>query len=128
MSMFHCLHLLRGVYMNSNILKSVGQRIRDIRKQKGLTQEELGEICEFHYTYVGAVERAEKNISLINLQKLADALEVQVQELFKYESYTTRSLNEREEIIFEINEHLMVMKNQDLKKVRLFLTEIMKSK
>lgn len=112
--------------MSDIILKMVGKRIRDIRKQKGLTQEQLGELCGFHYSYLGAVERAEKNISLLNVQKIADSLQVPVFELFAYEKHTTRVINVREEILNDINMQLISLKTQDLKKVKLFLTEILK--
>lgn len=119
----------RGVNMNDNsILSMVGKRIRQIRKLKGYTQEELGEKCGFHFSYIGGVERAEKNISLINVQKLANALEVPVQEFFSYERSSSRNNSERENVMTEVNELLIEMKTSDLKKVRLFLTEIMSNK
>ncbi|BFT72315.1 helix-turn-helix domain-containing protein [Paenibacillus sp. P36] len=115
--------------MNGNsILTMVGKRIRQIRKLKGYTQEELGEKCGFHFSYIGGVERAEKNISLINIQKLANALEVPVQEFFSYEKTSFRKNTEREDVLTDVNELLLEMKTQDLKKVRLFLTEIMNNK
>lgn len=111
--------------MEKTILKKVGHRFRELRKQKGLTQEELGEKCGFHFSYIGGVERAEKNISLLNIQKICDALEVEVQELFKYENKKNfTKISEREILLKEINEQLIELKTQDLKKVRLFLKEI----
>ncbi len=119
----------RGVNMKDNsILPMVGKRIRQIRKLKGFTQEELGEKCGFHFSYIGGVERAEKNISLINVQKLADALEVPVQEFFSYERSSSRKNSERENVMTEVNELLIEMKTSDLKKVKLFLSEIMSNK
>ncbi|NOU96214.1 helix-turn-helix domain-containing protein [Paenibacillus sp. LMG 31456] len=111
--------------MDNLILKKVGQRLRELRKQKGLTQEELAERCGFHYTYIGGVERAEKNISLINLQKLCDGLQVQVQEVFNYEfSINLKQLSSREKILREIYGQLLELKAADLKKVSVFLNEI----
>ncbi|WP_413405496.1 helix-turn-helix domain-containing protein [Paenibacillus amylolyticus] len=66
------------------ILKLVGARIKVLRKDKGLSQEALGEKGGFHFTYIGQVERGEKNVSLINLGKIAEALEVNVSQLFAY--------------------------------------------
>ena len=68
--------------MNNRARSEFGQRIRQLRKIKGLTQGRLAVKAGLHYTYVGSVERGEKNISLINIKNLAHALEVEVCELF----------------------------------------------
>ena len=47
----------------------------------GLSQEELAHKADLHRTYIGMIERAEKNITLINIEKIADALEVNIKEL-----------------------------------------------
>lgn len=60
----------------------LGKRIRDLRKQRGLSQEELGWKSELHFTYIGAVERGEKNCSIITLEKLSKGLEISIKELF----------------------------------------------
>ncbi|WAC08439.1 MAG: helix-turn-helix transcriptional regulator [Thermodesulfobacteriota bacterium] len=60
----------------------LGARIRKLRKEKGLSQEALAEQADLHYIFVGRVERGEKNPSLINLQKLAKALEISLIDLF----------------------------------------------
>ena len=69
--------------MNSkqNILIKFGERVREIRKEKGFSQEELAHKADFHRTYIGMIERAEKNITLINIDKIAKALEVEIKEL-----------------------------------------------
>lgn len=67
---------------NKNILIKFGERVRQIRKQKNLSQEELSYRAELHRTYIGMIERAEKNITLINIEKIAEALEVDIKELF----------------------------------------------
>ncbi len=53
-----------------------GNRLREIRLAKGLTQEKLAAISGLHINYVGSVERGERNISLVNIWKLAEALGV----------------------------------------------------
>lgn len=59
-----------------------GQRVRALRQQKKLSQEELALACQLDRTYIGGVERGERNLSLINIHKIADALEVPIKELF----------------------------------------------
>ena len=56
------------------LLKAFGKRVRDLRQSLGVSQEKLAELAGLHRTYIGAVERGEKNISLINLVRLASAL------------------------------------------------------
>ncbi|GAA0134813.1 hypothetical protein YSY43_16530 [Paenibacillus sp. YSY-4.3] len=68
----------------SETLKLVGTRIRDIRKSKGLSQEALAEKAGFNASYIGFIERAERNISLKNLDKIAAALNVGIHQLFTY--------------------------------------------
>ncbi|MBE0334948.1 helix-turn-helix domain-containing protein [Paenibacillus sp. 23TSA30-6] len=68
----------------SEILDLVGTRIRDIRKSKGLSQEALAEKAGFNSSYIGFIERAERNISLKNLEKIAKALNVGVYQLLTY--------------------------------------------
>lgn len=65
-----------------NILIKFGERVREIRKEKSLSQEELAHKADLHRTYIGMIERAEKNITLINIEKIAIALEVRINDLF----------------------------------------------
>lgn len=66
----------------SDILKSFGDKVRDYRKQNNLSQEDLAEKAGLHRTYIGMIERAEKNITLINIEKIANALSINIKELF----------------------------------------------
>lgn len=67
---------------DSEILKTFGERVRQLRKQKDISQEELAHRADLHRTYIGMIERAEKNITLLNIEKIADALEVRIKDLF----------------------------------------------
>lgn len=59
----------------------VGNNIRNIRQSKSLSQEQLADKACVHRTYIGMVERAEKNITLVSLEKIAKALGVKIEEL-----------------------------------------------
>ncbi|MBL1209167.1 helix-turn-helix transcriptional regulator [Geminocystis sp. GBBB08] len=66
-----------------NITRKFGEKIRQIRKQQKMSQNELAEKSALHRTYIGAVERGERNITLINAEKIAQALSVKLFELLK---------------------------------------------
>jgi transcriptional regulator with XRE-family HTH domain len=68
--------------MTNDILKRLGYHIRQLREQAGISQESLGLRSGLHRTYIGAIERGERNPSVLSLQKIADALNVTVGELF----------------------------------------------
>ncbi len=68
--------------MKKAILIKFGKKIREVRVERGLSQEALADIANVHRTYIGMVERAEKNITLLNIQKLAKALKIDIKELF----------------------------------------------
>jgi transcriptional regulator with XRE-family HTH domain len=63
------------------ILENFGARLRSLREARGLSQEQLAFNCGLDRTYVGSVERGERNISLINIKRLAASLDVKVEEL-----------------------------------------------
>lgn len=77
-----CILKLAVPSSNSDTLKKFGERVRFLRKVKDLSQEELAYKANLHRTYIGMIERAEKNITLLNMEKIANALEVSIQELF----------------------------------------------
>ena len=60
----------------SEISKLIGQRIRNYRTQKNLSQEKLAEAAGCHPTYIGQVERGEKNATLESIEKIASALNI----------------------------------------------------
>ena len=60
-----------------------GEKVREIRTKKGLSQERLAHIANVHRTYIGMIERAEKNITLVNIEKIAKALDVNITELLQ---------------------------------------------
>lgn len=69
--------------MKPRILVRFGARVREERLKRGLSQERLAELADVHRTYIGMIERAEKNITLANIEKVAKALSLPVHELLK---------------------------------------------
>lgn len=69
--------------MSKSILEKFGQKVREARIKQGLSQEGLAVKAGVHRTYIGMIERAEKNITLSNVQKVAQALGLSISELTK---------------------------------------------
>ncbi len=67
-------------------LRQIGAQIRELRQTQGLTQAELGDRCGLHRTFIGSVERGERNVSILNLRLIAKVLRVEITELFKLDS------------------------------------------
>jgi len=67
--------------MKKKILIQFGQKVREERMKRGLSQEEFAEKVGVHRTYIGMIERAEKNITLENIEKIAKALKMKVSDL-----------------------------------------------
>lgn len=67
----------------SELAKSVGQRIRNYRLHRGLSQEKLAELSGCHPTYIGQLERGEKNATLDSIGRITSALQVSLSELFQ---------------------------------------------
>ncbi len=63
------------------ILVRFGQNVQRIRKEQNISQEKLAEYAGLHRTYIGMIERAEKNITLCNIEKIAKALNVKISAL-----------------------------------------------
>lgn len=68
---------------NPDFIIAFGLRLRTIRKARGLSQEAFADAAGLDRSYVGGVERGERNVSLLNIKKFADALEIAVEELFQ---------------------------------------------
>ena len=66
----------------NNTLIAFGSSIRKERNLKGMTQDELAHLCELDRTYIGGIERGERNVSLININKIALALNKNIRDLF----------------------------------------------
>ena len=69
--------------MPEELQKRVGMRIRKLRKERDWSQEEFADECGLHRTYMGSVERGERNLTLNSLHKIATTLKVSLPELLK---------------------------------------------
>lgn len=70
--------------MNRQLLVKFGRRVRDERLKRDLSQEKLAALAKVHRTYIGMIERAEKNITLSNMEKIAKALNLRVNDLVDF--------------------------------------------
>ena len=97
----------------SEIAKIIGQRIRNNRTKLGLSQEDLAEFAGCHYTYIGQLERGEKNATIETIERISKALDVPLSKLFEnlggskdvkdialdcYEFISAKSKEEQEQI------------------------------
>ncbi|MEK5262440.1 helix-turn-helix transcriptional regulator [Paenibacillus sp. FSL L8-0663] len=94
--------------------ESVGNRIRELRKAKGWTQEQLAEAAGLHYSYIGGVERGDRNISLETLEKIILALKVPAFELFQFDE-----TSDRKEII---NELMLLINSRETTELEILTT------
>lgn len=74
-----------------DILNIFGENVRKYRHKLDISQEELAHRADLHRTYIGMIERAEKNITLINMTKIANALEVKIDDLLKHSDNDTKT-------------------------------------
>ncbi len=65
-----------------SIRKKFGEKVRYLRKEAGFSQEDFAFECELHRTYIGAIERGERNVSIDNIAKIAKALNIKISDLF----------------------------------------------
>ncbi len=102
-------------------LKLFGRRIKELRKAKGLTQEQLAEVLGVYQKQVGNIETGQFFTTMPKLEKIANSLDVEIMDLFNFEHQKTK-----EELTKEIENYL---KNADEEKIRLFykiITAILK--
>jgi len=72
--------------INEFLLKEFGDRIKQLRLQKSISQEKLSFLTGFHRTYIGMIERGERNISLSNMAVFAKVFEINISELLDLKS------------------------------------------
>ena len=72
--------------LNQVLVEEFGKRVRQLRTERNLSQEQLAELTGFHRTYIGMIERGERNPSLSNVGVFADAFELSLPELLNFKS------------------------------------------
>jgi len=108
-------YLRKGIYMK-NPYQQVGNRIRIIRRQKGLTQAQLAEKSDLSDNFIGLIERGEGHPTIPTISKIADALGVKLNEFFADDEESSKNVHQ---VIKEL-EHLL--KERELKDVQLLLS------
>lgn len=76
-----CQVLNARMVKRADILKRFGQRVRELRKEQGYSQENFAYACELDRTYMGGIERGERNLALRNIERIADTLGISIAEL-----------------------------------------------
>jgi len=106
----------------TDILRLVGEQIREHRKSIGLSQEELGERADVHYTYIGGLERGQRNISLANLYKISTSLGIELKELVDINNPKTHDAKEMvikgiSNMLSDRDEHEVIMASDILHRI-----------
>lgn len=106
--------------MKENELILLGRRIRSLRSKKGWTQQELGRRANINYKFIGEIERGKQNPSFNILSKIANTLEVELLELFRFD----HEISDRNEIEKKISYILKGLPDDDLRELLLILRTI----
>ena len=109
----------------SDIAKMIGQRIRNYRTAQHLSQEKLAELSGCHPTYIGQLERGEKNATIESIEKIATALHISLSKLFEK---IGKQENEARNIPLECYELLSVKTKEEQEHMYRILLEIDKFK
>lgn len=108
--------------MDDSVFRLIGARVRSIRKVKGLTQEQLAEKASTSHSYIGDLERGERNVTLQSLYKISEALDVGFFELFQYGEFV--EVEEKSQIVWKIIELLVDRTDEEQQKALNILKEI----
>ena len=95
----------------------LGRRIRALRTQKRLTQQELGEKADINYKFLGEVERGQQNPSFQILVKIASGLNIELPELFRFE----QEITDRKELLKRINGIISSLNDESLQQALISL-------
>ncbi|MCJ8012336.1 helix-turn-helix domain-containing protein [Paenibacillus sp. KQZ6P-2] len=101
----------------ASLAKLVGERIRQIRKAQKMSQEGLGELANLQSSYIGGVERGERNVSIETLEKIIKALNMSYSEFFRFGEIGTSSKLSKEELIEVFSGELLTRDISDVKEI-----------
>jgi DNA-binding XRE family transcriptional regulator len=79
--LFHKLQIWNFAIVDIRI--KIGIRLKELRNEKGLSQEKFSSICELDRTYIASIEQGKRNVSVANIEKIAKALDMSVYQFFK---------------------------------------------
>lgn len=97
---------------NMSELKTIiGYKIREIRRARSLSQEQLGEKVDMSQSYIGEIERGEVNVSLETLDKLTRALDVTMLELLRLENIQLDSIRSNKMTVIQLLQELLIQKS-----------------
>lgn len=80
--------------MDKALCRVFGRRVRDLRAKLGLSQEKFADRCGLHRTYMGGIERGERNPSLLNIGRIAKGLDITLSELFASDDFNGPAADE----------------------------------
>jgi transcriptional regulator with XRE-family HTH domain len=113
----------------SEFLLLVGRRVKSIRKEKGLTQEELAERADLQYSYIGGIGRGERNISLLSFQKVLKALEVTPLVFFSYNKLDIlKEEKHKDELLIKHNQLLHTLNSEEIVAINQIVHNILELK
>ena len=75
------MHQRKPKQKNEAVQIALGQRVRELRSKRGWSQEEFADICGLHRTYMGSIERGERNLTIVSIFTVAQHLEITVSQL-----------------------------------------------
>ena len=90
--------------VNQFVLKEFGHRIRELRTKQNISQEKLSFKTGFHRTYIGMIERGERNISLTNIAVFSKVFEIEISELLNFKKQNSKLSYEDYKLKTEVNE------------------------
>ena len=70
------------------IKSKIGFRIKEIRQEKGVSQEALAHLADLDRTYINSVENGKRNVSIVNIEKIANALEISLNDFFNHQTFS----------------------------------------
>lgn len=98
-----------------SIAAEVGQRIRFYRKERNMSQERLAEVCNFHPTYIGQLERGEKNATLESIYRITQGLEISMSQFLEHIDAFEK---EGESIPLQVYHQLLPLSREKQKKAK----------